>query len=271
MGNLIIRNGGSLTIQGDSLSIIDTSLTSGQVYTEGAASYGFTDFSEFSVGASIPTGISRLFDVTPPTAGIGTDGVEGNYFYVNNDDIGTKAMTIDSFDGTLTNNQTDELEMLGRVYVPTDPAAARNIGGPGAFITGVDGTVSTGFYSLSSDVYLRPGDYESVLVQTIESNGQNRAGWADIQEPEQDEVWMWQRWRVLVNGANDNYYVKSWYGSLQNEPVNWDVTTIPGTKRSTQLGLKIGWVLRAASIIDEVRISFLSFSTDPNTTSPPTP
>jgi len=74
----ITIGGGNVTIDGGSLSIINNPLTTGQLYTVGGVSYGFSDFSEFSVGSGLPTGLSA-YQGSTTTFSIANDVTEGNY------------------------------------------------------------------------------------------------------------------------------------------------------------------------------------------------
>ena len=258
----ITIEGGNVTIEGGSLSVLST-LKSGTVYDD---TYGFTDFSEFSVAAGVPTGLSYIGNATAfSSRGIANDAMEGNYWYISPNTNADYAITVDNFDSVLTSNQNDDLEMLGRVWVPTN-LDNRRVGGPGGFIGGTDETDIDGY---AGTLYMRNStDYEIEIIQVLNGVGGVFAA-ADISE--QNNVWMWIRFKVIDQGATDDLYIKGWYGDYGDEPGSWDATVTSATKRNVNLGLKIGWFLPRIPRSVEQRCSYLSFSKDPSTTPPPPP
>lgn len=226
---------------------------------------GWTDFSEFPVAAALPSGLSYVGDASPPTLGIGNDATEGNYFYLTSDTFSEFAMTVDAFDTAIADLDGD-LEMLGRIWLPAQ-VTNRRIGGPAAFI---GGTTDADVDMVSGDIYYRTAgsDHEAMLIETINGTGGVLAN-ADMQEAETDEVWAWVRWRVTDEGATDNYYIKVWTGAIADEPASWDATALAASPRNASLGTKIGWGIASLSIAAEARIAFISFTTSPDTESPP--
>jgi fibronectin type 3 domain-containing protein len=271
----------TLLSQGASFSYDDTTAVNGIVYyyrafakpnlTSGSpgADSGYTDFSEFAVtSGSFPTGLSYIGDGTQPaTRGIGNDANEGNYLYMTPDTTEEFAITIDAFDSVLSNNQTDEIEMLARVYFPSE-VVNRRIGGPAAFI---GGTNETNIDGLTGTVYYVSGgsDFQSEVNETVNSTGAVKTT-ADLQEVEQTGVWGWIRWRVLDSTSTDDYYIKAWYGGIGDEPAGWDASTVGGSKRSSSLGLKMGWFIPfRGDGLGDLRISYLSYTTNPDADSAP--
>ena len=269
----ITISGGNVTIDGGNLSIINTSLTSGQVYTEGAANYGFSDFSEFSVGAGEATGLTYEYADEPnTTVSIGNDASEGNYIAVDLASFDDEfTVTIDSFDSVITDKQNSTFEVLSRIYLESEPRNNRTWGMPAIF---VGGTSLATFDGIAGNISVNTSDvWRHRVDQTI-----NGAGSAILQGTvtftDSAPRWVWIRFRVEDNGATDDWYLKSWEGDISAEPASWELSSLSTFKRDyTNLGTKMGFagigVLMYQNV--EFRLSYFSFSSDPDTIPPPTP
>jgi hypothetical protein len=235
---------------------------------------GAMDFSEFSVQATLPTGLSYIGDNGGQTMGVGNDATEGNYVYMTMTAFQSSGISFDAFDSVITDKQNSSLEMLARIWVPGTYVDNRRLGGPNGFM---GGTSEATLDFLGADVYMRTSgttDIESGVLQLINNVGGVVNG--DIQEADQLGVWMWVRVRIVDEGATDAQYVKAWYGALANEPAGWDYSNTGVSKRDhTNLGDKIGWGVAQQNYrenSESMKCAFLSFSYAPSgetLTSPP--
>jgi hypothetical protein len=252
-GKLFLED--SLTVTGGGAS-----LNSGDVQTNGGTKFGYTDFSEYSVQGSLPTGLTFLGDATPPTMGIGNDVTEGNYAYIT-PDVNTNmyVILVDAWEAAVA--ATGSAEMLARVYIDSH-TTNRRVGGPGFRIGGTD---ETDLDAVIGALYQRnASDYESEAQEINTSSGGVVAG-GDLQEVESTGVWVWMRLRVDVDGTTpgfDDFYIKTWTGNIAAEPVSWDATSL-GTFKGPTVDDKMGWFITtfpAQSV--QQRLAFLSFTSD---------
>lgn len=240
-------------------------LESGTVYGTEGAQYGFTDFSEFSVGAGDVTGIT-FWGTTgdeEPTRGIANDATEGNYHYYTQGGFDVQMYGIDAFDAV----GMSAGEMLARIYLPTNTTFDKNIG-PAMRITG-DGTdaarrmlighVSTNLTPDSAQCFRLEGG-SATLQGTATAAG----------DPFTRDAWVWTRFRVIFDDPTYTVKVKVWSGAIGDEPVSWDLDDA-GNTLSTTPGDKIGWGQLSTPVAGSQRIAYLAFSEDPDTTPPPTP
>jgi hypothetical protein len=90
----------------------------------------------------------------------------------------------------------------------------------------------------------------------------------------QTGVWMWNRCRRTENPDvhinHDDYFSKSWYGDFEDEPVEWDGISLDRT-RAFDGAAAVGWAITAFGTPEEQRISYLSFTNDPDLAPPPEP
>ena len=109
--------------------------TSGVPETVGGVDFGFTDFSEFAVQASLPSGITA-FGIcggeSPTDEEIKNDPAEGNYFFMDGHSVQSWGYGLDAFDAII-----DEGELLARIYV--NVVATRRGIGPAMNLSGLIG------------------------------------------------------------------------------------------------------------------------------------
>lgn len=294
MGNLIIRNGGSLTIQGDSLSIINTSLTSGQLYTADGVSYGFSDFSEFSVASGLPTGLSA-YQGSTTTFSIANDVTEGNYIQATSHTTSTgnggMGFKYDAFvgQGAIGN----DIEILYRTWFDGDQSDYIF----GAFNTimyqgpnGEDVTSGRGVIPLLRKVNNIPAQWRPDAWGLINTNLTSSAtNWGiglqltyPFGEPNDypTQIWTWVRARITYGNVisdRTSWKLKWWTGSYSEEPVSWDgEADRPDSDNLANNPLnqdEFGFLVYGSDGLwaQPLRISYFSFSTDPDTIPPPTP
>jgi len=268
----ITLSGGGFTFNDANFSIIGERLESGQVYTTDGVSYGLTNFSEFSVGAGEATGLTYEYADEPnTTVSIGNDASEGNYIAVdlaNFDDEFT--VTIDSFDSVITDKQNSTFEVLSRIYLESEPRNNRSWGMPAIF---VGGTSLATFDGIVGSIYTNISDvWRHRVVQIIDGYGGVLVS-GNVTFTDSTPRWVWIRFRIEDNGATDNWYLKSWEGDISAEPASWDGSNLSTFKRDyTNLGTKMGFAGLSLMYQNvEFRLSYFSFSSDPDTIPPPTP
>lgn len=294
MGNLIIRNGGSLTIQGDSLSIINTSLTSGQLYTADGVSYGFSDFSEFSVASGLPTGLSA-YQGSTTTFSIANDVTEGNYIQATSHTTSTgnggMGFKYDAFvgQGAIGN----DIEILYRTWFDGDQSDYIF----GAFNTimyqgpnGEDVTSGRGVIPYLRKVNNIPAQWRPDAFGVVNTNLTSSAtNWGiglqltyPFGEPNDypTQIWTWVRARITYGNVisdRTSWKLKWWTGSYSEEPVSWDgEADRPDSDNLANNPLnqdEFGFLVINGNAVaaQPLRISYFSFSTDPDTIPPPTP
>jgi hypothetical protein len=293
MGNLIIRNGGNLTIQGDSLSIINTSLTSGQLYTADGVSYGFSDFSEFSVASGLPTGLSA-YQGSTTTFSIANDVTEGNYIQATSHTTSTgnggMGFKYDAFvgQGAIGN----DIEILYRTWFDGDQSDYIF----GAFNTimyqgpnGEDVTSGRGVIPLLRKVNNIPAQWRpdawGVINTNLTSSATNWGSGLQLTYPFGEpndyptQIWTWVRARITYGNVisdRTSWKLKWWTGSYSEEPVSWDgeATAVSDDLANTPLNQdEFGFLVINGNGFwaQPLRISYFSFSTDPDTIPPPTP
>lgn len=238
---------------------------SGETKTVGSAIIGATDFSEFSVGAGVPVGITPIHPNTTAPAGeqIANDATEGNYFACTPGALDALAYIFDAFSGI---SGGDDIELLARIWIPAH-TTNRRIWGP-AFQ--IDGTDQTDLDYAGGGVYMRnASDYETTAVDS-DGGSPGLALQSDWQEVEGTSQWMWQRIRIEQQGAGATQWrAKTWSGALGDEPAGWDGDSGVGGAKSVIGNDAIGWAVTALVRRAGQRIAWLSFSTDPSTEPPP--
>jgi len=252
-------------------------LVSGDLIDLGGGEFaGATNFSEFSVAAGIPTGITQfgISSTSPVTHAIANDSIEGNYFSMDGHSTAAEGFGYgyDAFD-----NVFEFGEILVRIRTVFDDSnnGRRSIGGA-ARMSGLIGRpeISPDFdclnqgLSLISPVFTDSGLYQDAGSGSLPSSGA-------VQEIFQTGQWMWLRVRVSQNGTADDWIITAWYGSQV------DALDVSGQPAPDSVNLNrfrtisavdaLGWA--SAQFCDgaEQRISYLSFSTDPTVTPPPLP
>lgn len=259
MGNLIIRNGGSLTIQGDSLSILDTTLQSGQMYQQGDVYYGFTDFSEYTTfdhGDSNPNSdlvewrAYKFSGTATSSISVGNDATYGNYVAHKHEnrytgfpgasaDADAQGVVFKQF-GLIPNSSSIELLSLVYAEIPMATPTYKNTGyhmsATSNFISSSI-TPTDGFYhwyhgtgTLNAPP---PGNWATATFSISGSNAaggysqeQFRSGYSILQANDMPH-WIWVRfqwyWNTSTNKFRHRY--KMWTGSYSDEPSTyWDNT-----------------------------------------------
>jgi hypothetical protein len=253
--------------------IVGASSLTGIVQDEAGTKYGFTDFSEFDLTSSLPTGITEFGDPahafsphsTHIETGIKTVGGEGNYLYSGFSTGGGRiGFGIDSFDSL----GLQEGEFLARIWVGT-PTSAKFVGGPAyslvqgaSVLSGRGGqlhakTAATDFESPFSSV--SSGSHTTIVDAD-----------SDISEAEVESSWIWVRCQMVIEVGNDTFKSKAWYGDIGDEPAGWDTDT---THASALLAAgSMGFMAPAfAAGADEIRCAYFSFTGDPGVVAAPTP
>ena len=242
-------------------------LASGEVGESGGVYYGFTDFSEFDVGAGLPTGLTLYGTVAnqPSTIAIANDVTEGNYITMDGHaSSGRWGMGVDAFDALIRQG-----EILARIWIPNVTTSnTRNLGCG----MNMDGLTAATYDHMGGAVLNRTnGDQESFIYQVI-NGAQGEITVADIQEAEQYGAWAWHRFRKVDNEttpANDDLFIKTWFGDIADEPVSFDIAALnrAGTLRQTTA---IGWGTMFSST-SQLRVSYFSFTGDPTAVDAPEP
>ncbi len=233
---------------------------------------GATDFSEFTVGAGLPAGITGL-GVIPANVSINDAPVspsftdEGKYFEMPNPITFNVlwAFTVDAFDGIL-----EQGELLARIFCNFNGLQNRRCIGPGMSLTDIgnlNGAVS-GFQDAftSGDVEISGGRFVGGGIGTI--------GFFSIQEPLQEDEWMWLRVRKVPNAgspSNDDWTVTAWYGDLEDEPASPDGVLINVSPTAPRGLFGIGWGYMSPGATGDQRIAYLSYSENPAVEPPPIP
>lgn len=290
----IVLTDGNITIDGGSLSLINTSLTSGQLYTADGVSYGFSDFSEFSVASGLPTGLSA-YQGSTTTFSIANDVTEGNYIQATSHTTSTgnggMGFKYDAFvgQGAIGN----DIEILYRTWFDGDQSDYIF----GAFNTimyqgpnGEDVTSGRGVIPLLRKVNNIPAQWRPDAWGVINANLTSSAtSWgAGLQttypfgEPNDypTQIWTWVRARITYGNVisdRTSWKLKWWTGSYSEEPVSWDGEASSPTSdnlannplNQDEFGFLV--INGNGAWAQPLRISYFSFSTDPDTIPPPTP
>jgi len=245
----------------------------------GGESAGATNFSEFSVAAGLPAGITQfgISSTSPVTHAIANDGVEGNYFSMDGHSTAAEGFGYgyDAFD-----NVFEFGEILVRIFTQFDlPNSGRRSIGGGARINGLIGRPEIGpdFDCLCQGLSLNGATFNDNGLYVDAGSGSLPSSGA-VQESFVSGQWMWLRLRIsqsIPDPSEDDWIVTSWYGSQVDA---LDVSGQPGPDsvnldrfRTISAIDALGWA--TASFCDgaEQRIAYLSFSTDPTVTPPPLP
>jgi len=257
-------------------------IVSGDLIDLGGGEFaGATNFSEFSVAAGLPAGITAfgLGSTSPTTEAIANDSIEGNYFSMDGHSTAAEAFGYgyDAFDNVFLHG-----EILTRIFVDFDDLVngRRSIGGA-ARISGLIGRPSgspdfdcftSSLQKLSGSNFRSGGFYVDGGSGSVPVDGL-------IQETFQNGAWIWIRVRntEAIGGdpSEDDWVITAWYGS-QVDPL--DISGQPGPDgtavdrfRTITLTDALGWATVFPCDGAQQRIAFLSFSTDPTVTPPPLP
>lgn len=240
-------------------------ITTGEPQEVGGLWRGLTNFEEFPAGdpEALPPAGMTAFGASagdPATYQIIDDPVEGHYLAMNGQDTSAWAVGIDAFAGLIGDQP---LEMLARVYINTNVTANRRIIGPA---WSIDGATLAELDFDGHNIYKRAtNDFESTGVACLDGAGGVYVQ-SDILASPEATGWWWVKIRRTVdavapiNPAQDEIRVKSWQGTLLDEPVAWDGTGLNLTTLRTLAG--VGFGIIAVGNADEQRISFLSFNED---------
>ena len=268
----ITISGGNVTIDGGSLSIINTPLTSGQLYTAGGVYYGYTDFSETSgdVG-SFPSSFTQV-GATYATI-INNGGTEGYSLRSTSNSINW-AWYVTNWYRSAPNA---EGEILARVQM-------------GRFSSGNRVRYVVGFPAVTTTTTWRAGG--PVFLSNSTNNAFKTAGY-DILSPPVfatteiangtiNDGWGWIRMRFTDTTAGKmNFKLKIDYpgtATAKNNPpptpTTWDIdeeSSIAITRESFNHTPTFGRTNIGPNQTAIRECSYFSFSTDPDTIPPPTP
>lgn len=242
----------------------DESLESGVPATIDGVAVGFTDFSEFAITSTRPSGITFFASggqPDPTSESIRLDPGEGQYFSMDGHGQSLWAYGVDSFDG-----QLEFGELLVRIWISAATLNLRDIG-PALSLTGSQ-QADTSFMNAH---VLHSVPFDTILARvTSGSNGTFAGG--DIQEANQTNAWAWMRYRRTASSdpAFDDMEVRTWYGDIEDEPASPDASSL-GNFSGNPRGLHaLGW---GGFVIPplEQKIAYLAFSDDPVAVPPPVP
>ncbi len=255
-------------------------IVSGDLIDLGGGEFaGATNFSEFSVAAGLPSGITQfgIGSTSPTTHEIANDATEGNYFSMDghSSDVRAFGYGFDAFDNVFLHG-----EILVRVFVNFDLQDFRRSIGGAARISGLVGQPSG-----SPDFDCMTSALQKLAGTNFRSSGlyvNNGSGSIPvdglIQETFQNQAWIWIRVRnsqSIPDPSEDDWIITAWYGS-QVDPL--DISGQPGPDgtafdRFRTIGATdaLGWAVADFCDQGEQRIAFLSFSTDPTVIPPPLP
>ncbi len=233
---------------------------------------GATDFSEFTVGAGLPAGITG-FGVIPSSVGIDDAPIspsftdEGKYFEMLTPITFNVpwAFKLDAFDGII-----EQGELLARVLSNFSTTQNRRCIGPGMSLTdagGLNGSVS-GFQDAftSGEVEVSGGRFVGGGVGTI--------GFSPISQALQEDDWIWLRIRKVPNAgtpSNDDWTVTAWYGDIEDEPAVPDGVLLNVSPTAPRGLFGIGWGYMSPGSSFSQRIAYLSYSENPAVEPPPIP
>lgn len=232
---------------------------------------GATDFSEFTEGAGIPSGITEYGAGSggggPTAYAIANDAGEGHYFTFSghlSNQFGNPPPNygVDAFDGAAGLN---DIEMLARTWVAAQDVSGHNMIGPKCSMHS-----TPSFAAFGQDLYDRSPNHSTRC-----GNNSSGLGEGSMQEANQYGVWVWQRFqRIFAGGSSWDVRVKAWFGDLVDEPVAWDredlgvTTSTAGPHTDEAIGFGFFGNNKNAN---PQRIAFLSFTTDPTAAAAPTP
>ncbi len=235
---------------------------------------GATDFSEFTVGAGLPAGITGLSaNFTPLTVGIKDTPVspsfteEGKYFEIETPITFNApwAFVIDAFNGLI-----EQGELLARISCNFSTTQNRRCMGPGMSLQlnpGISGAGS-GFQDAfsSGDVEVAGGRFVNGGVGTID--------FFSISQALQEDDWIWLRIRKTNNAgipSNDDWTVTAWYGDIEDEPAAPDGVTLNNSDGTPRGLFGIGCTYFSPGSSFTQRCAFLSYSENPDAVPPPIP
>lgn len=243
-------------------------MASGNPFLKNGVKVGWSDFSEFSVAAGLPSGITEfgIHGDSPSAVAIVNDPSEGNYFKMTGQDqLAGWAFGLDSFDG-----QIGFGEILARVYFSVHRNNRRSIG-PVFSLSGLVGPPSSDLTYTGGSLYQNLSDdlLSHGVIVVNGSGGVPASG--IIQEAVQNPGWMWfrvRRTQGVGDPAKDDWQLTSWYGDLEDEPATPD-EVVTDANVGPRGVLAMGWAETAFGTSDEQRIAFLSFTADPLLAAPP--
>jgi len=248
-------------------------LVSGDLIDLGGGEFaGATNFSEFSVAAGIPSGITQfgISSTSPTTHEIANDVVEGNYFSMDgqSSDVRAFGYGYDAFDNVFLHG-----EILARVFVNYDLEDFRRGIGGAARISGLIGRpeVSPDFDCANSGTQKNAGTNFRSSGLYVDDGSTSLPVDGLIQETFQNGAWIWIRVRISPNAAADDWIITAWYGGANASGQPGPDGTAVNRFRTISTADALGWAVGEFSDQAEQRIAFLSFSTDPTVVPPPLP
>jgi hypothetical protein len=244
---------------------------SGVVQGSAGSRYGYTDFGEFGVQSGVPTGLTkRGYQASAPqNEAIIDDATYGHGFTYQTavgEDYDRLAYTIDAFDGAMP----DFGEILIAFEWPTYDANTRIMGPAMMLGTLADAANSDGQIG---GVYLKPGDYESFVIRVIDNSGSILCA-GDITANESglagNIAYMRMRIDEGATAGRGDFYVKTWLGTMQDEPAGWDASSV-NTWDYEDGGDLIGFGMETLTAQELQTIFFFGFSQVPDTIATPEP
>ncbi len=243
--------------------------TSGVPEVESGVKIGFTDFSEFTVAAGLPAGITEfgIGTSSPSAVEIVNDAEEGNYFKMTGHAAAGYGFGLDAFDDQMIFG-----EMLVRVY-NTAVVFNWSNNGPAWNLDGLVGEPSSDINWIGGMFqHQNSGPYQTQGIHvTNGSTGVPVTGL--MQEVVQVPEWAWLRIRRTENvgtPSEDDWKITTWFGDIDDEPATPDAEIDNLTAARRILGA-MGWACGLAVATTEQRIAYLAFSDDPDMVPPPVP
>lgn len=243
--------------------------TSGVVEGEEGSQYGFSDFSEYTVGTGLPTGVTFYGNsadaLTGADLGIANDATHGNYFFYDpQTDLQSRGFGFDWMDsvGFVYG------EVLAKVFWNTGGVNSRWDGGPHVWMENPTSD-DAGRNWIGGAQYRRTAgsDHEGAMAYLDGTSGGNYglADWAFAETT----GWFWIRIRFDdAGGGQTQMRVRAWPVG-NSEPGAWDASSTQTLGLNT--GGAIGYAQPALQQSLEQRCAYIAFSEIPDTTPPPEP
>jgi len=246
---------------------------SGIPTTVNGVQVGATDFSEFTVGAGLPAGITGLSANFPANVAISDAPVspsftdEGKYFEILPVFLFNEpwAFVIDAFNGIM-----EQGELLARISCNFSNTQNRRCMGPGMSLRlnpGIDGAGSSIQDAFTS------GDVEVAGARFV-NGGNANIDFFSISQALQEDDWIWMRIRKTNNAgipSNDDWTVTAWYGDIEDEPASPDGVSLNNSDGTPRGLFGIGCTYISPGSTFTQRVAFLSYSANPDVEPPPVP
>lgn len=226
---------------------------------------GATDFSEFDIGAGVPSGLTRFGDPAPVfSVADDADPEIGRYVQIVDEAFKFTGFGIDAFDGIFS-----EGELLILCYIDTN-TENRSHGGPALALSGTTNvTIDYLAAKLGKELDSQGGQYRLFIELTQDGSGGTLAQTETALSPS-STGWFWVRFRLTDQGGAvaPRGQAKIWLHGT-TEPVAWlidrDLSALVGVEPAGVIGF-------AAHALHEspLRCAYFAFTTDPTLEGPPT-